>query len=283
MGKSSKSTTGPSKYAQKYITPAANALEASYGANSGQIQNATNQVTSLLPSMIEKYKAGNPAVNAAQGYITDTIGSSYEANPYLEGVLSQSNNDIRNQMQAALGVRGLTGGSDYSKLIADQIAKNTLGTRYNDYTNWEQRRAQAASMAPSNAAADVIQIAPMLSTLDASMTPLQAASGYAGTIGGLMGNYTTTKQKGSLLGSLLSSAAQVGSAALMASERRVKRDITRIGTERDGLGVYKFNYVWDAPDEPVRTGVMVDEVERLRPWALGPDMGGVRTVDYGRL
>lgn len=94
---------------------------------------------------------------------------------------------------------------------------------------------------------------------------------------------STSKQSGGLLASILGPAAQLGAAAITKSERRVKRNIRHLGGEEDGLGVYAYNYVWDAPEEPLRIGVMVDEVARLRPWALGPVVDGVQTVDYSRL
>ena len=93
----------------------------------------------------------------------------------------------------------------------------------------------------------------------------------------------TSRQSGGLLNSLLSAGAQLGSAAIMASERRVKRDIELLGREADGLGVYNFRYIWDADNAPLHTGVMVDEVEKLRPWALGPVVSGIQTVNYGVL
>lgn len=93
----------------------------------------------------------------------------------------------------------------------------------------------------------------------------------------------TSKQSGGLLQSLLSAGASLGSAAIMASERRVKRDIALVGREPDGLGVYDFRYVWDRDDAPLHRGTMVDEVERLRPWALGPVVDGIQTVNMGAL
>jgi hypothetical protein len=92
-------------------------------------------------------------------------------------------------------------------------------------------------------------------------------------------------EKGNLLGSLLAAASQAASAyaGAQASERRVKRDITKRAEDSDGLGWYSFRYVWDDDSAPVRFGTMVDEVERIRPWALGPVVDGVRTVDYSKL
>lgn len=113
------------------------------------------------------------------------------------------------------------------------------------------------------------------------------------TGGGLLGTATgqtiksdgtsTTKESGGLLGSLLGPLASLGSAAIAKSERRVKRDIVKRTEDRDGLPWYTFRYVWDADTAPIRFGVMVDEVERIRPWALGPVVDGVRTVNYSRL
>jgi hypothetical protein len=63
------------------------------------------------------------------------------------------------------------------------------------------------------------------------------------------------------------------------SDRRLKRTIELIRRLRDGLGVYRWTYIWGED----ATGVMADEVERLRPWALGPRVGGFATVNYGAL
>lgn len=68
--------------------------------------------------------------------------------------------------------------------------------------------------------------------------------------------------------------------ASLFSDRRLKTDIRRIGELHDGLGVYRYRYLWE--DEP-RVGVMADEVADLRPWALGPEIQGYRTVNYHML
>lgn len=75
----------------------------------------------------------------------------------------------------------------------------------------------------------------------------------------------------------------LGGIASLFSDRRLKRDIELLTRDPDGMGRYKFNYIWDGPDVSPREGVMADEVEQLRPWARGPDVGGYATVDYDRL
>jgi hypothetical protein len=51
----------------------------------------------------------------------------------------------------------------------------------------------------------------------------------------------------------------------------------------DGLGKYEWNWK-SAPNGEKQTGVIASEVEKLRPWALGPRLSnGWRTVNYAAL
>ncbi len=51
------------------------------------------------------------------------------------------------------------------------------------------------------------------------------------------------------------------------SDRRLKQDIVRIGTdENTSLPIYEFSYIWNPVDRFI--GVMADEVERLFPQAI---------------
>jgi hypothetical protein len=73
---------------------------------------------------------------------------------------------------------------------------------------------------------------------------------------------------------------------ILASDPRVKINIEKVGEFADGLGIYEFDYNRDIdPSLPANRmrGVMADEVEKLRPWALGPTRNGYRTVNYERL
>lgn len=63
------------------------------------------------------------------------------------------------------------------------------------------------------------------------------------------------------------------------SDRRLKRNIKRVGTADNGLGIYTYQYVWGGPTQ---MGVMADEAERIAPHAVG-NVGGYQTVDYGAL
>jgi hypothetical protein len=75
-------------------------------------------------------------------------------------------------------------------------------------------------------------------------------------------------------------AKGIGTIASIFSDRRLKRNITLLSVLPDGLGVYAFRMI---DDPEMRLGVMADEVAELRPHALGPVVGGFRTVNYGAL
>lgn len=69
-------------------------------------------------------------------------------------------------------------------------------------------------------------------------------------------------------------------AKLMFSDRRLKRDIRRIGT-KNGLPWYRFNYIWDVENRAPREGFMSDEVRAKIPQAVVVDrVSGFDMVDY---
>lgn len=126
--------------------------------------------------------------------------------------------------------------------------------------------------------------------LGAPVAQLEAAGSLFGNVP--IGNFTgqtinsksTTKNKKSFF----DMAAQMGQSAANAyaagggSDPRTKRDIEKVGTHGK-LGLYTYNYHWDAADRAKRTGVMADEVAAHAPEALGPEIEGFMTVNYAKL
>lgn len=72
------------------------------------------------------------------------------------------------------------------------------------------------------------------------------------------------------------------SAMKFGSDRRLKRDVVRIGAV-GALGRYMFRYIWDTDAAPVKIGYMSDEVRKVAPWAVDQDSFGYDRVDYGAL
>ena len=152
----------------------------------------------------------------------------------------------------------------------------------------------AAANANNQSILSALQMQPglasgQINSLAASGTlPFQGVNSYADLINALTGRYGTTNSSGTSTGknpnSIMEGLGQLGSlaggAALAFSDRRLKTDIKMVGSEPDGLGIYSFRYVWGGR---VQRGVMADEVANLRPWALGPQVEGFATVNYGAL
>src|SRR5436190_4088845 len=62
-----------------------------------------------------------------------------------------------------------------------------------------------------------------------------------------------------------------GAALLAFSDRRLKKNVRRIGRHPLGIGVYEFEYVWGGGK---KVGVMSDEVKRVKPSAVMLDPSG---------
>ena len=72
----------------------------------------------------------------------------------------------------------------------------------------------------------------------------------------------------------------------MTSDRRVKRDIVRIGDHPLGIGIYLFDYDAERGARWGRDrqfGVMADEVEAVLPAAVSVGSDGYKQVDYAML
>ena len=80
------------------------------------------------------------------------------------------------------------------------------------------------------------------------------------------------------MGNAMSGLFGLGSAAMRFSDRRLKRNIRRIGTHRLGIGLYEFDYIWGEHSH----GVMADEVMAVMPAAVSMH-DGYAAVDYGMI
>lgn len=97
-------------------------------------------------------------------------------------------------------------------------------------------------------------------------------------------NYATNtaNSQGEMFGTLLGAGSQLGAAMIMSSDRRLKEDVVRVGTdEKTGLSLYEFSYKTE-PGVRYR-GVMADEVKSKFPQAVREGADGYMRVDYGML
>lgn len=252
----STSTVAPSTYSQPYIDSAAATFKPGYDA-------AMSNNMALLPR-----------VNAGLDYSGHVLNGDYlGGNPHLQGVIDKANADTTTGVNSRFEGAGRYGSGNYAGVLAKALLDNENQIRYQDY-NTERGYQNAA---PG-------QIAGLTGV--ASGLPQAAGSTYADQIAHLLGQYNTSTGSGTQKTSnnigqmLMAAAAAAAQAAAAGSDRRLKREIVKIGELiEDGLGVYIWRYIWGAP----MVGVMADEVAEKRPWALGPVLHGFATVRYGAL
>ena len=223
-----------------------NLITSTYGGMMGQGTGATNFLAQLLgvsPSGVSG--AANTVGTAANG-IAQAGGAEAGYNNYL-----QRAGYAPAMRQLSQGITGQGAASGLLNSGSTARALQREGTELNQsfYNNYLQQ--------------------------------LAGLSGLGLQAGGLVAN---TGQRSTSIGARPSTAGAiaqtVGGIASIFSDRRLKRDIERVGEFPDGLGIYAYRYVMGAKRV---MGVMADEVAKLRPWALGPERGGYATVDYGRL
>lgn len=118
-------------------------------------------------------------------------------------------------------------------------------------------------------------------------SPMTAGSKIFGEIGtsaaGLWGQQASNKFKADSAAAQQNAEAwgtAISVVAMVAmSDRRLKKDIKRIGTTADGLPLYSYTFI---PTGEVEIGVMADEVEQVKPGAV-VNIGGYKAVDYSQL
>lgn len=107
----------------------------------------------------------------------------------------------------------------------------------------------------------------------------QTATGNAQNFAGLIGQAGQVGPTQGALGGIGALGQGIGGFAAL-SDRRLKTNIKRVGTRKDGLGLYEYT-LKTTGDRQI--GVMADEVAQLRPEALGPVVEGYATVRYDLL
>lgn len=211
MGKKKTTTTQTNKpiYGAQ-IEGAAASQQAAYNQQAPKIRDVSDNLMGLSDDLLARFREGDPAIDAAKGYITDTLSGDPAENPHLDELTEIARNRTRNDLQAKMGTRGLTGGSDYYGVVGRGMYEADTGLRYDDYNRQMDRRAQAAGMAPGVVAGEYIPVAAgMQAGQQGALLPLQAALANSAGVGGLLGPYQTQKgtqkQSGGLFGGLLGS------------------------------------------------------------------------------
>jgi outer membrane immunogenic protein len=155
----------------------------------------------------------------------------------------------------------LTFGYQYVDLGRISISSSTMG-------------AVPGGMATLGQAASVhAQFQAAMMGLSFRFAPAGSSSPWAGGYAG--------GQAGGAWGNSADAVYSSSSSQVLRSDIRLKRDIALVGRRGDGLGLYRFKYLWS---DNVYVGVMAQEVALLYPEAVAHDpLSGYLSVDYRRL
>ena len=261
----------------------------------GYVQSALNKPLSLNGM----YSVGTP------GEIqTQASDAAYKnATRYLDPMIARN--------QAALDVKlanqGITQGSEaYENAISDfnqnrdqqyDAARNQAyiqglqgaGQQFNQGTNLRQNQITEAQLLQNNPI-NMLNAVRTGAQMQTAQLPQQMQTAQQQGVAGpdLLGAATATgnynqgvynadqASKANTMNGLFS----LGSAGLMAfSDRRLKRNIVRVGTGIHGLGIYLWDYIWGEHS----CGVMADEVEKIMPDAVTVHPSGYKMVNYSML
>ena len=228
-----------------------------------------------------------------------TMGGEFlNNNPYLDGVLAKTRSNIANDVNSQFSTAGRYGSGAHTGVLGERMAEAENAARLSNYQTERDRQMGAAGALDQLYAADLNRMSGATDTAQALMSGSQGLLNQTAElpwigVQALNGNVrqassgygtTTSKSSGGMFDSLLGAGALVGSAAIKASDERLKKNKHKIGEIDDGLGLYSYQYKPEVdPSGAPQIGVMAQEVEQKRPDALGPEIGGFKTVNYGAL
>lgn len=227
-----------------------------------------------------------------------------QGNPYLDAmvgkaqgnIVDQYNNVIRPQQDVLSARSGAFGNSGVDATINQQqkqllgqlgdVSTSMYGSAYNSDRQLQSQavnQAQAYSDPSRLLSSGLLQQQQAQQPLDFNFQQFQEAQNQpyknlsamgAPFSQNMGGSSQTTAQRSTDWG-------QLGLAAAMMyfSDKRLKKDIKKVGETDEGLGIFTYKYKGD--DKP-QIGVMAQEVQRKKPEAVR-NVGGLLMVDYSKV
>lgn len=193
----------------------------------------------------------------------DAAQAVYTSDPAFQGMLGLESNRLLKQLNA----RGQTYGGTAA------LAGARVGLEgYNGYLNRLQGQGQQGFGAATNQAGIRTGQGDMRYGLGTTLAANEINAGNA---------IAQTRNTG--INNLLSVGkigADIGTAAIKASDIRLKHDIRRVGETASGIPVYDFKYLWS---EDVHRGVMAQEAVLKFPDAISYSDDGFAMVDYRKI
>lgn len=208
---------------------------------------------------------------------------------------NQAFGTLNTAFSPVLGATG-TGASALQNLLGlggDPSAQNAAFQTFRDSTGYQdQMRAGQEAITGSAAARGLLNSGSTAKALTQFGQGLadQSFNSYLDNLlkysniglqaGSVLGGAGQTQQSSgkskSGLGGLIGGAFS----PIAVSDRRLKKNIFKVGKMDNGLNIYQYRYL---DNSGPHVGVMADEVAKIAPEALGPTIDGYQTVDYSKL
>lgn len=310
MGGKSKAPAAPDPNAVSTAQTQANQATAQYNANLNRTDTSTpygSQTwtqTGTNPDGSPKWSSSfQLAGQYATPMDTSSIGTANQAAQdavykRATSTLDPQYQQMQTQLTSQLAQQGITQGSDaYNTAMANfarqrdsayENARNDSITQGDQYGMQQLQQLLAIRNQPLSELNSLESGMQFLKPSTVS-TPASNISGdiynsYQGTLDGTSSNNAGSN---ALMGGLFSLGGSALSSGMFnnlfsASDRRVKRDVTRIG-ERHGLPLYAFRYVWEDGTSQLHVGHMADEVAERLPDAVVRGPEGFDLVNYSRV
>lgn len=236
---------------------------------------ALNELGSRQSS--ERYNALDSAGNEAQRLYNMQMGTAQQGYQQNLGAAQFQNQAI-----------GQASALDQSRMQAqNQALSQQYGLNNQFAQNQNQLRQQMIAEEMQRRGMSLNEMNALLSGQQVNMPTMPSFSqaGQAQTpniLGATQMGYDAalgaTNAQNAAFGNLLGAGAQLGSAAFMFSDRRLKSNIKRVGTHAIGVGIYDYTMM----GMPQR-GVIAQEVEAVRPDLVKRHASGYLMVNYGGL
>lgn len=257
------------------------------GINSEAYQNALNQFDRTKTDAYNQanYSSIGAGENAANALFNRQLGQGQFANQAAAQMYGQNLGQAQFNNQTA--------GQDYSQNLGAAQFNNTAqqqafqqqlqaGQFRNEARNQGLQERAYLQNQPINQLTGLLSLGQVGMPQGVQYTPSQV--GQTDVLGAYALNqqaqnaaYQAKMQQNSgLMGGLFS----LGSAAIMASDRRLKTDIRLLRRRKDGTGVYAYRY---RGEDVTRIGVMADEIRKVRPDLVVKRPDGFLAVNYAGL
>lgn len=277
-GSSSKSGSAQ-KWAQPFAKAGAASVQDVFNKNQGSLQGLTDTVTGTVPTVSGNFQGWQPTVGQSQDYYGDVLSGKYldpSNNPGLGSVLDRMRGDVSDEVNSQFSMGGRYGSGAHTGVLTDRLADAEGNILYGNYA--QERANQGAAAGAVNDQSNQSLAALLQAAGVGAELPYTGTNNLASSLSALFSG-GVQKQNSNLIGDLAGAAGMAAKAGAF-SDRRLKTNIRKVGEFADGLGRYVWTYIWGGREHE---GVMADEVEKLRPWALGARVGGFQTVHYGLL